>query len=69
MALSREDLKPAELKRQQALDRSWAQAHLDLGDPAFRGYLEESLRRVDDMDPAPLLTPIEFLARTELPGE
>lgn len=69
MALRREDLKPEERERQEALDRSWAQAQRDLADPEFRGYLEESLRRLDAREPAPLLTREEFLAQTQIPDE
>lgn len=69
MALRREDLRPEERERQEALDRSWAQAQRDLADPEFRSSLEESLRRLDAQEPAPLLTREEFLAQTQIPGE
>jgi hypothetical protein len=69
MALRREDLGPEERERQDALDRSWAQAQRDLADPELRDYLEESLRRLDAAKPAPLLSREEFLAQTEITGE
>ena len=69
MAVRREDLNPEQLEHQRALDRSWTEAQRDLGDPAFRAYLEESLHRIDAKEPAPLLTRDEFLAQTELPDE
>lgn len=65
MALRREDLSAEQLEHQRALDRSWAEAQRDLADPEFRGYLEESLRRLDAKEPAPLLTREEFLAQTK----
>jgi hypothetical protein len=65
MALHREDLTPEQLRRQEALDRSWAAAQRDLADPEFRAYLEESLRQLNEKAPAPLLTREEFLAQTE----
>lgn len=69
MALRREHLSPEQLERQQALDRSWAQAQRDLADPEFRGYLEQSLRRLDTKEPAQLLTREEFLAQTKISDE
>ena len=69
MALRREDLSPKERLRQEALDRSWAEAQRALADPEFRAYLEESLRRIDDGEPAPTLTREEFLAQFEIPHE
>jgi hypothetical protein len=69
MALRREDLSPDELERQEALDRSWVAAQSDLADADFRGYLQESLRRLDAEEPPPALTRDEFLARTGAPGE
>jgi len=69
MALHREDLTQEQLERQQALDRSWAQAQRDLADPEFRGYLEGSLRRLDAKRPGPLLTREQFLAQTRVSDE
>jgi hypothetical protein len=69
MALRREDLTPEQLEHQKALDRSWAEGQHDLADPEIRAYLEESLRRLDAKEPAPLLTREQFLAHTELPAE
>lgn len=37
--------------------------------PKFRSYLEESLRKLDAKEPAPLLTREEFLAQTLIPDE
>jgi hypothetical protein len=65
MALHREDLTFEQLRRQEALDQSWAAAQRDLADPEFRAYLEESLRQLNERPPAPLLTREEFLAQTE----
>lgn len=65
MALRREDLTPEQLRRQEALDRSWEAAQRGLADPEFRAYLEASLRRLDEKAPAPMLTREEFLAQTE----
>lgn len=56
MALRREDLSPEELRRQQALDRSWAAAQRDLADPGFRERLGDSLQRLDATPAAPLVT-------------
>lgn len=64
MALRRDDLTQEQLERQQALDRSWAEAQRGLADPDFKAYLERSLRRLDATEPAPTLTSEEFLART-----
>ena len=69
MALRREDLTPEQLEHQRALDRSWAEAQRGLADPEFRSYLEESIRRLDAKDPAPLLTRDEFLAQTKVLDE
>lgn len=69
MALRREDLSPEQLAHQQGLDRSWAEAQRDLSDPDFRAYLDGSLRRLDDAEPAPTITREEFLAQTEISGE
>jgi hypothetical protein len=69
VAPRREDLRPQQLQHQRALDRSWAEGQHDLADPEFRGYLEESLRRLDTKEPAPLLTREGFLLRTELAAE
>ena len=69
MALRREDLSPEQLEHQRALDRSWAQGQRDLADLEFRGYLEQSLRRLDTKEPAPLLTREEFLAQTKVSDE
>jgi hypothetical protein len=69
MAVRREDLSPEQLEHQRALERSWTEAQRDLSDPEFRAYLEESLRRIDAKQPAPLLTRDEFLAQTKLPDE
>lgn len=69
MALRREDLTPEQLEHQRALDRSWAEAQRGLADPEFRSYLEESIRRLDAKEPAPLLTRDEFLAQTKVLDE
>jgi hypothetical protein len=69
VALRREDLSPEQLEHQRALDRSWAEAQRDLDDPEFRSYLEQSLRRLDTKEPAPLLTREEFLAQTAAADE
>jgi hypothetical protein len=66
VALRREDLNAEQLERQQALDRSWVEAQRGLADPEFRAYLEDSIRRLDAKEPAPLLTREEFLAQTVL---
>lgn len=66
MALRREDLSPEERHRQEVLDRSWAQAQRDLADTASRDYLEQSLKRLDEGAPAPMLTHEEFLGQTEV---
>jgi hypothetical protein len=68
MALRHDDLSPEELARQRALDRSWHVGQQALSDPAMRKYLEDSIERVNGSD-APPLTPEEFLAQTESPGE
>lgn len=65
MALRRDDLSTEQLEHQHALDRSWAEAQRGLADPEFRAYLEESIRRLDAREPAPLLTREEFLAHTK----
>lgn len=65
MALRREDLSTDQLEHQRALDRSWAEAQRGLADPEFRAYLEDSIRRLDARDPAPMLTRDEFLAQTK----
>lgn len=65
MALRREDLTPEQLELQRALDRSWAEVQVGLADPEFRAYLDESIRRLDAKEPAPLLTREEFLAQTK----
>lgn len=64
MALRREDPTPEQLERRRALDRSWAEAQRGLADLEFRSYLEDSIRRLDAEEPAPLLTRAEFLAQT-----
>lgn len=64
VALRREDLSAEQLKRQQALDRSWHEAEQGLADPELRAYLETSLRRLDEDPSAPLLTREQFLAQT-----
>lgn len=38
---------------------------MGLADPEFRAYLDESIRRLDAKEPAPLLTREEFLAQTK----
>jgi len=65
VALRREDLSAEQLKRQQALDRSWHEAEQGLADPELRAYLEASLRRLDEDPSAPLLTREQFLAQTK----
>lgn len=65
MALRREDLSTDQLEHQRALDRSWAEAQRGLADPEFRAHLEDSIRRLDARDPAPMLTREEFLAQTK----
>lgn len=65
MARRRDDLSPAQLEHQQALDRSWTEAQRSLADPEFRAYLEASLRRLESEEPAPTLTREEFLAQTK----
>ncbi|MCP4100611.1 MAG: hypothetical protein GY750_04190, partial [Lentisphaerae bacterium] len=42
-----EQLTDEQQRRQDALDRSWAAAQKDLGNPAFIGLLHESLARVN----------------------
>jgi len=69
VALRREDLSPEQLERQKALDRSWDLAQRDLADPEFRGYLDQSLRRLDMTEPAPILTREEYLAQTTVSDE
>ena len=64
VALRREDPNAEQLERQRALDRSWAEAERGLADPDVRAYLDESLRRLDAKEPAPVLTREEFLAQT-----
>jgi hypothetical protein len=61
----REDLSGEQLERQRVLDRSWAAAQRDLADSEFRAYLEQSLRRLDEKEPATSLTREEFLAQTK----
>lgn len=65
VALRREDLSAEQLKRQQALDRSWHEAEQGLADPELRAYLEASLRRLEEDPSAPLLTRDQFLAQTK----
>jgi hypothetical protein len=65
MALHRDELTPEQLEHQRGLDRSWAAAQRGLADPEFRAYLEDSIRRLDAMQPAPSLTREEFLAQTK----
>lgn len=65
MTPRREDFSAQQLKRQQALDRSWREAEQGLADLGFRAYIEDSLRRLDEESSAPLVTRGEFLARTE----
>jgi hypothetical protein len=67
--MRREDLTPEQLERQRSLDRSWAEAQRGLADPAFRAYLEDSIRRLDTKEPAPTLTREEFLAQTRVVDE
>ncbi len=69
MALRRDDLTPEQLELQRALDRSWAEAQRGLADPEFRAYLEDSMRRLDAREPAPVLTREEFLAQTRVLDE
>lgn len=69
MALHREHFTAEELARQEALDRSWAQAQKDLADPAFRAMLEASIERLRSSPPAPVMTSEEFLAATEPSAE
>jgi hypothetical protein len=69
MALHREDLSPQQLEVQRGLDRSWAAAQRALADPEMRAYLEESIRRLDAKEPAPVLTRDEFLAQTQVADE
>lgn len=64
VALRREELTPEQLEHQRGLDRSWAEAQRGLAEPEFRAYLDESIRRLDAKEPAPLLTREEFLALT-----
>jgi hypothetical protein len=64
VGLRREDLSPEQLEHQRALDRSWGEAQRGLADPQLRAYLEDSIRRLDAKEPAPLLTREEFLAQT-----
>lgn len=64
VAPRREDLNAEQLGRQRALDRSWVEAERELADPEFRGYLEDSIRRLDAKEPAPVLTREEFLEQT-----
>jgi hypothetical protein len=42
---------------------------LDLADPKVRAYLEASIRRLDEAEPAPLLSRDEFLAQTQVADE
>jgi hypothetical protein len=63
VALRRDDLSAEQLKRQQALDRSWLEAEQGLADPELRAYLEASLRRLEKDPSAPLLTRDQFLAQ------
>jgi hypothetical protein len=65
VALRREDLTPEQLEHQRALDRSWAEAQRGLADPEFGAYLDDSIRRLDIKEPAPMLTREEFLAQTK----
>ena len=69
VALRREDLNAEQLERQRALDRSWAEAERGLADPELRSYLEDSIRRLDAKEPAPLLTSEQFLAQTTVTDE
>lgn len=69
MALRREDLTPEQLEHQRALDQSWAEAQMGLADLEFRTYLEDSIRRLDAKEPAPLLTREEFMAQTQVLDE
>lgn len=69
MALNRPELTKEQLERQQALDRSWADAQPLLADPEFRGYIEESFRRLDAKETPQLVTREEFLAQTEPPTQ
>jgi len=66
VALRRESLIPEQLDHQRALDRSWTEAQRGLADPEFRSYLEDSIRRLDAKDPAPVLGRDEFLAQTKV---
>ena len=65
MALRREDLSAEQLEHQRALDRSWAAAQSDLADSGFRAYLEHSLRRLDEKEPAAAVSREEFLIQTK----
>jgi len=64
MALRRDNLSPEESARQRNLDRSWRAAQDSLSDPAFRSYLEASIRRVNVSDAEPI-SGEQFLAQTE----
>lgn len=67
MTLRREGLTPDQRARQEGVDLSWAEAQRSLADPEFRAYLDESIRRLDAKDPAPVLTREEILAQTAPP--
>jgi hypothetical protein len=69
VALHREDLNAERLERQRALDLSWTEAQRGLADPELRAYLEESIRRLDAKEPAPVLTREQFLAQTTVTDE
>lgn len=42
---------------------------MGLADLEFRTYLEDSIRRLDAKEPAPLLTREEFMAQTQVLDE
>ena len=55
-----------ERERQDALNRSWEAARVHLADPAARRRIDAALRELDAREPAPPITPSEFLASVGL---
>ncbi|MCP4959195.1 MAG: hypothetical protein GY925_07990 [Actinomycetia bacterium] len=69
MAIRHEQQTDEQQRRQDALDRSWAAAQRDRGNPAFVELLRESLARVNALESTATMTGDEFLAQTAPPSE
>ena len=65
MPVRHEERTPEHIRRQWALDRSWENAQVTLGDPTQRAQLENTIARVNESTDDQTLSRDEFLRTTE----